>query len=189
MSGKRTQILVALVVAGAALAAAPAGAQATMSHGAMAKKMHAPQKLVKVKEASAGLAAQATVSADSAQKLALAQVPKGRIKEAELEEEKGMLVYSYDIKTHGKPGVDEVLIDAKTGAVVSNTHESMKAEKKEAVDEKKEMKGAKLKMAKPMSKMSHESEMAKPMSKMSHDSGMAKPMSKMSHDSSGMAKP
>ena len=163
MSRKRTQLLVALVVAGTALAAAPAGAQATIAHGAMAKKMRAPQKLVKVKEASAGLAAQATVSADSAQKLAIAQVPKGWIKEAELEEEKGTLIYSYDIKTAGKSGVDEVQIDAKTGAVVSNTHESMKAEKKEAAAEKKEMKGSKMKMAKPMSKTSHDS------------SGMAKP--------------
>ncbi len=182
MSGKSTQILVALVVAGAALAAAPAGAQATMSHGAMAKKMHAPQKLVKVKEASAGLAAQATISADSAQKLALAQVPRGWIREAELEEEKGTLVYSYDIKAHGKSGVDEVLIDAKTGAVVSNTHESMKAEKKEAADEKKDMKADK--------EMKADKDMKADKKEMKADKmKMAKPMSKMSHDSSGMAKP
>ena len=149
MSGRRLQVLIALVAAGAALAsAAPAGAQATtMKHESMAKRpMHA-QGLVRVKEATAGLAAQATVSADSAQKLALAEVPKGRISEAELEEEKGTLVYSYDIKTHGKSGIDEVLIDAKTGAVVSKTHESAAAEKKEAAADKKAAKAAKAKPA------------------------------------------
>jgi uncharacterized membrane protein YkoI len=132
------QILVVLAAAGAALATAvPAGAQAaTTTHSQVTKKT--TQSLVKVKEATAGLAAQATISADSAQKLALAQVPKGRIAEAELEEENGTLVYSYDIKTHGKSGVDEVLIDAKTGALVSKSHESAAAEKKEAADEKKE---------------------------------------------------
>ncbi len=172
MSGKRMQILVALAAAGAVFAAAPAGAQATtpakMSHRAMKKQM-GPQALVKVKEAKPGLAAQATVSADSAQKLALAQVSRGWIKEAELEEEKGTLVYSYDIKVGGKSGIDEVLIDAKTGAVVSKTHESKAAEKKEMADEKMEKmekKGAMEKPAKPAkSSMSDGS-----MSNMKHDS-------------------
>jgi uncharacterized membrane protein YkoI len=126
------QVLVGIIAAGVALAAVPAGAQATASHTAMAKKASHPQGVVKVREATAGLAAQATVSADSAQKLALAQVPKGRVSSAELENEKGTLVYSYDVKTAGKRGVDEVLIDAKTGAVVSTTHETAAMEKKEA---------------------------------------------------------
>jgi uncharacterized membrane protein YkoI len=143
MSGKRMQVLAALVAAGVALAAAPAGAQAKATHTAMAKKPARAQGVVKVREATAGLAAQATVSADSAQKLGLAQVPKGRVREAELEQENGTLVYSYDIKTAGKSGVDEVLIDAKTGAVVSNTHESAAAEKKEAAGEKKVAKASK----------------------------------------------
>lgn len=141
MSGKRTQILVALVAAGAVFAvAAPAGAQGTKATG--------PQALVKVKEATPGLAAQATVSADSAQKLALAQVSKGWIKEAELENEKGALVYSYDITVAGKSGIDEVLIDAKTGALVSKSHENAAAEKKEQADEAKEAKAMKSPKAK-----------------------------------------
>ena len=148
MSGKRMQLLAVLVAAGAALAtAAPAGAQAAMTHTAMSKKAAHAHHMVKVKEATPGLAAQATISADSAQKLALAQVPKGRIAEAELEEEKGTLVYSYDIKTHGKSGIDEVQIDAKTGALVSNSHENAAAEKKEMADDKKEMKKMKAKPA------------------------------------------
>ena len=154
MSGRKIEMLVALVVAGATLAiAAPAGAQAASSHPAMAKKT-APkaQATVKVKD-TAGLAAQASISADSAQKIALAQVSHGWVRSAELEEEKGTLVYSYDIKARGKAGVEEVNVDAKTGAVVSTTHESAKAEAKEAAAEKKEMKPAKPASTKPAKSM------------------------------------
>ena len=154
----RSHTLRALAVAGATLALAglagaqsPAGAPApgaqratamqdTSHRGARASRAAAGQKsrkpkTMKVKEASAGLAAQATISADSAQAIALAQVPNGRIREAELENEKGTLVYSYDIKVPGKSGVEEVLVDAKTGAVVSTSHESAAAERKEAAGE------------------------------------------------------
>ena len=150
MSGRRMEVLVALVVAGATLAiAAPAGAQAASSHPAMAKKASSAQHTVKVKEATPGLAAQATISADSAQKIALAQVPRGRVREAALQEENGTLVYSYDIKARGKSGVEEVMVDAKTGAVVSTKHETAKTEAKEAASEKKVARTAK---PKPMSK-------------------------------------
>lgn len=149
----------ALAVAGATLALAGfAGAQSptttaapraqraattqdTAHRGARASRaaagpMSRKPKTMKVKESTPGLAAQATVGADSAQAIALAQVPNGRIREAELENEKGTLVYSYDIKVPGKSGVDEVLVDAKTGAVVSRTHESAAAERKEAAGER-----------------------------------------------------
>ena len=173
MSGKRMEVLTAVVAAAAAFAvAAPAGAQAASSHPAMAKKAPAAQATMKVKEESAGLAAQATVSADSAQKIAVSQVPHGRVREAELEQEKGTLVYSYDIKTAGKSGVDEVLVDAKTGAVVSKTHESPKAEAKEAAGEKKASpakKGSTAKTAsastKPAKSMSTKSMATKPATK------------------------
>ena len=151
MSVRRMDVLVALVVAGATIAiAAPAGAQAATSHPAMAKKPTATaQRTVKVKEATPGLAAQATISADSAQKIALAQVSRGWVREAELTQENGTLVYSYDIKARGKSGVEEVMVDAKTGAVVSTKHETAKTEAKEAASEKKVARTAK---PKPMSK-------------------------------------
>ena len=153
MSGRKIQMLVALVAAGATFAiAAPAGAQAASSHPAMAKKS-APkaQATVKVKESTPGLAAQATITADSAQKIALAQVSHGWVRSAELESDSGTLVYSYDIKARGKAGVQEVNVDAKTGAVVSTKHESAKAEAKEAKAEAKEAKAEKkeTKAAKP----------------------------------------
>lgn len=78
---------------------------------------------VEIAEDKAGLWQQATLPADSAMKLALARVPGGRIVEGELEEEDGRLVYSFDIKVEGKDGVDEVQVDARTGAIVSVGHE------------------------------------------------------------------
>ena len=79
---------------------------------------------------SAELAKQATVPADSAQRMALAQVPGGRVTKEELEEEDGKLIYSFDIKVGTQEGVEEVHVDAKTGAVLKKEHEG--AEKAEA---------------------------------------------------------
>ena len=85
-----------------------------------------------VKEAKPGLLKQATITPDAATRTAMQKVPNGQIQEAEIEQEHGKLVYSYDVKVPGKSGIDEVLVDAKTGAVVSHTHESPAAEAAEA---------------------------------------------------------
>jgi uncharacterized membrane protein YkoI len=45
------------------------------------------------------------------------------ITEAELEEEDGRLIYSFEIKVAGKAGEDEVEVDARTGEVVKQEHE------------------------------------------------------------------
>jgi uncharacterized membrane protein YkoI len=92
------------------------------------------------------LKAEAKITEKAARVTALAQVPGGHVRKHELERENGKLVYSYDIATKGKAGIDEVQIDAITGAVVSNTHETPameKAEKKADRAEKKEMKAEK----------------------------------------------
>lgn len=73
----------------------------------------------------------ATVTCDQARKAALAKVPGGKIIKAELEEEHGRLVYSFDVKQQGRSGVDEVQIDALDGSVVSVEHEDEATEKKE----------------------------------------------------------
>jgi len=91
------------------------------------------------KNDQAALKAQATVSKGEAKKVALAEVKKrglhhAKIKEAELEQEKGLLVWSFDIATKGTKDITEVQVNAKTGAVVSVTTES-------AGDEAKEKKG------------------------------------------------
>ncbi len=71
---------------------------------------------------------QAKVTKEQATKTALARVPNGTIKEAELEKEKGKLIWSFDIAKPGAKGITEVQVDAITGKVVSVTHESASAE-------------------------------------------------------------
>lgn len=78
---------------------------------------------VKIEEDKQGLWARATLPPDSAIKIALARVPGGTITEAELEEEDGRLIYSFEIKVAGKTGEDEVQVDATTGQVLKQEHE------------------------------------------------------------------
>ena len=83
------------------------------------------------------LAKQAKITEAAAATAALARVPKGTIESVELEREKGKLIFSYDIKTGGKSGIDEVNIDAVTGKIIAFAHESPAAEKKEAAEDAK----------------------------------------------------
>jgi Peptidase propeptide and YPEB domain len=83
------------------------------------------------------LAKQAKVAEGVAAATALARVPKGRIEGVELEREKGKLIYSYDIKTAGKSGIDEVHVDAMTGKLTTFAHESPANEKKEVAEDAK----------------------------------------------------
>lgn len=86
---------------------------------------------IKVKEETPGLLAKARITGDSAYALATRRVPGGKAAEAELEMEDGRLVYSFDLAIAGKKGVEEVLVDAVSGAIVSVEHESPKAEARE----------------------------------------------------------
>ena len=90
-----------------------------------------------LKEAEPGLRAQAKVSYEDAQKTALAKVKGARIKSAELEKEKGKLLYSFDMKTKGRSGIDEVQVDALTGDVLSVEHEGAAEEAKEKAEDAK----------------------------------------------------
>jgi uncharacterized membrane protein YkoI len=83
------------------------------------------------------LAKRAKISEEVAAATARTHVPKGTIERVELEREKGKLIYSYELKTSGKSGVDEVNVDAMTGKIVGVEHESPAAEKKEAAAEAK----------------------------------------------------
>lgn len=93
-----------------------------LSGAAMAKPKAA------CKEAAKGLAAKAKITCEDARKTALDKVPGAEVKSAEIEEEHGKLVYSFDLKTKGKDGIDEVQVDAATGEVASVEHEDAKAE-------------------------------------------------------------
>src|SRR6516164_11104964 len=78
------------------------------------------------------LVAEANIKETEARATALAQVKNGTVRTEELEREHGHLIYSYDIAVPGKPGIDEVNVDAMTGKVIARTHEGDKAERKEA---------------------------------------------------------
>lgn len=120
MTARHIPSLLLTGAAAAALALAPRPAQAQEISG------------------SAALKAEAKISGDSARTIALARVPKGKVQSGELEREHGKLVYSFDIMTPGKSGVEEVNVDAMTGTVVARVHESAAAEKREQAAEKKE---------------------------------------------------
>jgi hypothetical protein len=94
------------------------------------------------KEVPEALLKKAKVTEDVAAKAALARVPKGVIESVELEEEGGKLIYSYDIKTLGKKGIDEVHVSAITGKVVNFEHETDAQAAKEDAADKAAKKGA-----------------------------------------------
>ena len=89
-------------------------------------------------ETEAQLQKETKISKDSARAIAMREVPNGRIESSELEREHGKLIYSFDIRVAGKSGIEEINVDAKTGALVAHEHESPKAEKAEARKEAKE---------------------------------------------------
>lgn len=92
----------------------------------------ASAQAVSIKEETPGLLAQAKITGDSALKLARKRVPNSTMKSGELEKEHGKLVFSFDLAVSGKPGIEEVQVDAVTGAIVSVEHESPEDEAKEA---------------------------------------------------------
>ena len=96
-----------------------------------------------MKEEKPGLLQQATITPDAARKTALARVPRGTIAEQEIEMEHGQLAYSFDIKVPGTRGIEEVLVDAKTGAVIAQEHETPKQQAAERAKDAREgkMKG------------------------------------------------
>jgi len=96
--------------------------------------------LVQAKDKESKLAAKAKITKEQAEKTALEKVPNGTVKEAELEEEKGKLIWSFDLSTPGTKDTTEVNVDAITGAVVSVEVEKAKDEEKEAKEEKKKEK-------------------------------------------------
>jgi uncharacterized membrane protein YkoI len=77
-------------------------------------------------EAHDKLHAEAKLDRDAAEKIALARVPGGTVQEAELEKERGRLIWSFEITTTGSDEVTEVEVDAKTGEVISTEKKKTK---------------------------------------------------------------
>jgi uncharacterized membrane protein YkoI len=89
-------------------------------------------------ETQAALKAQAKITQAEAERIAIAKVPGGKIKAAELEKEHGKLIWSFDISLLKSRNITEVQVDAKTGKIVSTQVETPKDQAKEAATDKKE---------------------------------------------------
>ena len=86
----------------------------------------------------ASLMAKARITRSAAEKIALAKVPSGTVKSAELENERGALVWSFDIATPKSADIHEVLVNARNGKIVHTEIESPKAQAKENAADKAE---------------------------------------------------
>src|ERR1700694_4582458 len=130
---KKTTI--AIFALAATIGLAPAAVHATEK--GESKKVEKKEGKAKEKaESQADLQKEAKISMEKAREIALKKVP-GKIKQEELEREKGKLIYSFDITVKGKSGIEEVAVDALTGDVISVEHETPK---KEAAEKKQEAK-------------------------------------------------
>ena len=127
------RLLVQSHVSAAIIACAACMAIGPSAGGAQARPGAGPMK-----EDKPGLLARAKISPDSARHLARARVANAAIAEEGIEMEKGKLVYSFDMKTAGRRGIDEVVIDAVTGAVVSVAHEGPAQEAAERAQDARE---------------------------------------------------
>ena len=78
------------------------------------------------------LLAEAKVSQEAARQTALAKVPGGTVKAAELEKEQGQLQWSFDIATPDSKNIQEVAVNALTGEVLSVDTETPEDQAKEA---------------------------------------------------------
>jgi uncharacterized membrane protein YkoI len=88
-------------------------------------------------QSQAILKAEAKVPEADARKTALARVPDGTIKSAELEREHGKLIWSFDIATPTTRNNTEVQVDANAGTVVSTAMETPADQAKETAADRK----------------------------------------------------
>lgn len=86
------------------------------------------------KEDPAALEAQAKISKADAEKTALAKAGGGTVKDAELEKEKGVLIWSIEITKPGTTDITEVNVDATTGKIVNVETESANKKEKDEDD-------------------------------------------------------
>lgn len=82
----------------------------------------------------------AKISMADAQAAALKEVGKADVKklmDSELEVEDGCLIYSFDIRLKSVKGLEEVMVDAVSGQIVSRKHETPEQEAAEIAEDKK----------------------------------------------------
>ncbi|MGI9090136.1 MAG: PepSY domain-containing protein [Gemmatimonadaceae bacterium] len=120
-----------------ALTAAMCGAAGIASAQSAQQPMQTKQQMGPKADIPASLAAKAKISESAARATALAKVPNSVVQAAELENEKGKLLYSYDLKVAGQSGIQEVQVNAIDGSVIGVEHESPAAVAKEAAADRK----------------------------------------------------
>ncbi len=74
---------------------------------------------------------EAKIGRKEAEAIALKEVPRGKVKVHSLDRVNGQLVRTFDITVKGKPGVEEVVVDAMTGKVLKHEHVSSVVDAKE----------------------------------------------------------
>lgn len=118
----------ALLVAGLVMALGACEAREEAEGAELSGTGEMAAEVTSISEETPGLMARAKVQGETARATALALVPSGRVTGAELEEEDGLLIYSFDVSVQGVSGVEEIHVDALTGKVVSQVHEDEAAE-------------------------------------------------------------
>ncbi len=113
-------------------------ALAALSLSFLAAGSAAAQQPTYKRDVPPALAKRAKVTEADAAAAARKLLPNATIAALELEREGGHLIYSFDMKTAGKDGIDEVNIDALTGKQVGKIgHESSADEGKDTAAEAK----------------------------------------------------
>ncbi len=79
---------------------------------------------------------EAKITKAQAEKIALAKVPGAKVQSEEIENEHHALVWSFDLVKTGTKDVTEVLVDARTGRILSVSKETPSDQTKEAASDK-----------------------------------------------------
>ena len=77
------------------------------------------------------------ITMDEARAIAIAKVPGGKMATEELGRVGGKLTYFFDITTEGQKGLDVVAVDAADGTVISVTHKSEWAARRDAKEKRR----------------------------------------------------
>lgn len=123
--------LLSLLAAYPALAAGPEPARSPQTEKTAPAQPAKAEKKEPIRKAKAKKGKSAPrITKEQATKTALLRAKGAVVKEAELEREKGRLVWSFDLEDAGK--IREIQVSAWSGKIVSDTIESPTAEKAEA---------------------------------------------------------
>lgn len=106
------RVFAVAVVAGA-LAGTP-GLASAQQHPSRAYRREVPAPLLH----------RTRISEDSARAIAMARMPGARVQALELENEHGLLIWSWELKIEGTPGIEEVNVNALDGTIVGVEHEN-----------------------------------------------------------------